>query len=88
MGGKRVLGFLGGASIGAAAGGPVGAIVGGILGTLVGKTAEDRDSDEERRLETKHYECEDCDYKWTSKKSFGRPGYCPTCRSKRISLTD
>lgn len=88
MGRKRALGFLGGAVIGSATGGPVGTLVGGLIGALAGDAAERRDEAFERRLQTKHYECSECNYEWTSKKSFGRPAYCPSCRSKRIRLTD
>lgn len=88
IGRKKALGLLGGAGIGAAAGGPVGAVVGGLIGTLVGGTAERRDETIERRLATKHYVCNDCDYEWASKKSFGRAGYCPKCRSRDIELVD
>lgn len=88
IGRKKALGFLGGVGIGAAAGGPVGAVVGGLIGTLVGDNAEHRDEIMERRLKTKHYACDDCDYEWTSKKSFGRAGYCPKCRCRDIELVD
>lgn len=30
------------------------------------------------------YVCSECEYKWESKKSFGVPGKCPRCNSKKI----
>lgn len=30
------------------------------------------------------YICRNCDYKWTSKKSFGSPSVCPHCNSRDI----
>lgn len=35
----------------------------------------------------KYYICDDCEYKWQSKKSFGEPAFCPKCKSNSIKMT-